>query len=54
MRTTWQAWEIFDDATDTFVRLNETTAAICDQDMERIEAFVVIIYDNVCREQSTF
>jgi hypothetical protein len=35
-RTAWQAWEIFDEATDTFVRLSETPAAIGDQDMECI------------------
>jgi hypothetical protein len=33
------AWQIFDDATDTFVRLSETPAVIGDQDMECIEAF---------------
>ena len=30
-RTAWQAWKIFDDATDTFIRLSETPAAIGDQ-----------------------
>ena len=52
------AWQIFDDATDTFVRLSETPAVIGDQDMECIEAFcshpVRQDYDNVCREQCTF
>ena len=36
------AWEIFDGATDTFVRLRGTPA---DQGMECIKAFVVIMYE---------
>ena len=56
--TAWQAWEIFDDTTDTFVRLSGTPAAIGDQNIECIEAFcshyVRQDYDNVCREQSMF
>jgi hypothetical protein len=50
-RTAWQVWEIFDDATDTFFRLSQTPAVIDDQDMEFIEAFVVIMYD---RTTTTF
>jgi hypothetical protein len=33
------AWEIFDDATDTFVPLSEIPAAIGDQDKARFEMF---------------
>ena len=53
-----KAWEIFDDATDTFVPLSEIPSAIGDQDIECIEILcshhVRQDYDNVCREQSTF
>jgi hypothetical protein len=52
------SWEIFHDATDTFVPLSEIPAAIGDQDIECIEVVcshhVRQDYDNVCREQSTF
>ena len=50
-RTAWQVCEIFDDATDTFVRLSQTPAVIDDKDMDFIEAFVVIMYD---RTTTTF
>ena len=36
IRTAWQAWKIFDYATDKFVRLSEKPVSIGDQDMECI------------------
>jgi len=38
-QTVWQAWEIFNDATDTFVHWSETPAGVGDEDIECFEAF---------------
>ena len=53
-RTAWQAWEIFDDATDMYARLSETPALIDDPDMELCSHHVRQDYNNICSERSTF
>jgi hypothetical protein len=53
-RTAWQAWEIFDDATDMYARLSETPALIDDPDMELCRHHVRQDYNNICSERSTF
>ena len=45
MKSAWQTWQVFPDATDVFIRLSNRPDSPLETDMEIIEAFVCIMYD---------
>ena len=45
MKSAWQTWQVFPDATDVYIRLSNRPDAPLETDMEIIEAFVCIMYD---------
>ena len=44
-KSAWQTWNVFDDVTETFANLSQHPALIRDLDMEKLERFVVLMYD---------
>ena len=45
MKTAWQTWDIFPEATPVFSTLSQHPPTIEDDDMEILEKFVVLMYD---------
>lgn len=45
IRSTWQAWNVFEEATEVFRRLGKVLEAISVEDRLILEHFVVILYD---------
>lgn len=44
-KTAWQAWNVFEEATEVFRKLSCMPESISDDDMLVVEQFVVILYD---------
>ena len=44
-KSAWQTWNVFDDITETFINLSQHPTLIRDLDMQRLERFVVLMYD---------
>ena len=44
-KTAWQAWNVYDNATETFRSLSKPCDSLTEQDIDVIEEFVVIMYD---------
>ena len=44
-KSAWQTWNVFDDVSETFTNLSQHPTLICDLDLQRLERFVVLMYD---------
>lgn len=44
-KSAWQTWNVFDDVSETFTNLSQHPTLIRDLDLQRLERFVVLMYD---------
>ena len=44
-KSAWQTWNVFDDVSETFTNLSQHPTLIRDPDLQRLERFVVLMYD---------
>ena len=44
-KSAWQTWNVCDEASDVFSKLNQYPPAVDDEDLETLENFVVMMYD---------
>ena len=44
-KSAWLAWEMFNEITETFVKLSKRTDEVSDSDLQNLERFVITMYD---------
>ena len=44
-KSAWQTWNVFDDVSETFTNLSQHPTLVRDLDLQRLERFVVLMYD---------
>jgi len=44
-KTAWQTWNICDEVSETFTNLSQHPTSVSDLDLQRLERFVVLMYD---------
>ncbi len=44
-KSAWQTWNIFNEVSETFIKLSQQPTSVSDLDLQQLERFVVLMYD---------